>query len=102
MSPQVLRSWWHLNPHLWHTTRSHNFETDTELVNQTLMQETNSRIVIDKLLRESDWVLFGDDGVVNVDTELTNDSGRADYVLKDASDFPLCVIEAIKQVKFLR
>jgi type I restriction enzyme R subunit len=62
------------------------------------MQETNSRIVIDKLLRESDWVLFGDDGIVNVDTELTNDSGRADYVLKDSSDFPLCVIEAKKQL----
>ena len=62
------------------------------------MQETNSRIVIDRLLRESDWVLFGDDGVVNVDTELTNDSGRADYVLKDSSDFPLCVIEAKKQL----
>mgnify|MGYP001390132267 CR=1 FL=1 len=47
------------------------------------MTETNSRIIIDKLLRESDWVLSGDEGDVNVETELRNDAGFADYVLKD-------------------
>jgi hypothetical protein len=31
------------------------------------MKEPNSRIIIDKLLRESDWILYGDEGVVNVD-----------------------------------
>ena len=36
------------------------------------MSEANARIIIDKLLRESDWVLSGDDGVVNVDTEIQN------------------------------
>ena len=56
------------------------------------MSEANARIIIDKLLRDSDWVLSGDDGIVNVDTELQNASGFADYVLKDSSDFPLCVI----------
>lgn len=60
------------------------------------MSEANARIIIDKLLRDSDWVLSGDDGIVNVDTELQNASGFADYVLKDSSDFPLCVIEAKK------
>ena len=60
------------------------------------MSEANARIIIDKLLRDSDWVLSGDDGTVNVDTELQNTSGFADYVLKDSSDFPLCVIEAKK------
>lgn len=55
------------------------------------MSEANARIIIDKLLRDSDWVLSGDDGIVNVDTELQNASGFADYVLKDSSDFPLCV-----------
>jgi len=58
------------------------------------MSEANSRIIIDRLLRESSWVLFGDEGVVNVDTEMSNRSGRADYVLKDIADFPLCVLEA--------
>ena len=62
------------------------------------MSEANARIVIDKLLRESDWILAGDDGVVNVDTEMQNNAGFADYVLKDSSDFPLCVIEAKKEL----
>ena len=61
------------------------------------MSEANARIIIDKLLRESDWVLSGDDGVVNVDTEMQNQAGFADYVLKDSSDFPLCIIEAKKE-----
>ena len=35
------------------------------------MSEANARIIIDKLLRESDWILAGDDGVVNVETEMS-------------------------------
>ena len=62
------------------------------------MPETNARINIDRLLRESDWILPGDEGVENVDTEVQNQSGFADYVLKDSSDFPLCVIEAKKEL----
>jgi type I restriction enzyme R subunit len=62
------------------------------------MVETNARICIDALLRGSDWVLPGDDGVVNVDTEMQNQAGFADYVLKDSSDFPLCIIEAKKEL----
>ncbi len=62
------------------------------------MSEANARIIIDKLLRESDWVLSGDDDVVNVETEMQNQSGFADYVLKDRSDFPLCIIEAKKEL----
>jgi len=58
------------------------------------VNEPNARIVIDKLLRESDWILYGDDGVMNVDTELPNQKGKADYVLKDSSDFPIGIIEA--------
>ena len=41
------------------------------------MKEPNSRIIIDKLLRESDWILYGDEGVVNVDTEMQNEAGFA-------------------------
>ena len=62
------------------------------------MSEANARIIIDRLLRESDWVLSGDDGLVNVDTEMQNQAGFADYVLKDSSDFPLCIIEAKKEL----
>ena len=62
------------------------------------MSEANARIIIDRLLRESDWVLSGDDGVVNVNTEMQNQAGFADYVLKDSSDFPLCIIEAKKEL----
>ena len=62
------------------------------------MTEANARIIIDRLLRESDWVLSGDGGVVNVDTEMQNQAGFADYVLKDSSDFPLCIIEAKKEL----
>ena len=62
------------------------------------MSEANARIIIDRLLRESDWVLSGDDGVVNVDPEMQNHAGFADYVLKDSSDFPLCIIEAKKEL----
>ena len=40
------------------------------------MTEANSRIIIDKLLREFDWVLSGDDGMVNVDTEMQNQDMR--------------------------
>lgn len=62
------------------------------------MSEANSRIIIDRLLRESGWVLSGDTGVVNVETETHTRSGFADYVLKDRSDFPLCIIEAKKEL----
>ena len=62
------------------------------------MSEANARIIIDKLLRGSDWILSGDDGVVNVDTEMQNEAGFADYVIKDSSDFPICVIEAKKEL----
>ena len=36
--------------------------------------------------------------MVNVDTEMQNQAGFADYVLKDSSDFPLCIIEAKKEL----
>jgi type I restriction enzyme, R subunit len=62
------------------------------------MSEANARIIIDKLLRESDWILAGDDGIVNVHTEMQNQAGFADYVLKDKSDYPLCIIEAKKEL----
>ena len=58
------------------------------------MTEADSRIIIDKLLRESDWILPGDQGRINVKAEKTNKSGRADYVLFDSANFPLCIIEA--------
>lgn len=64
------------------------------------MSETDARAVIDRLLREAGWVLPGDDGVVNVVRESCTAPGtgfRADYILKDTSASPLCVIEAKKE-----
>lgn len=62
------------------------------------MTEANARIKINKLLEESDWILPGDKGIVNVDTEMQNEAGFADYVLKDSNDFPICIIEAKKEL----
>ena len=62
------------------------------------MKESNVRIIINELLKKSDWILPGTEGDVNVDTELKNQSGYADYILKDKSDFPLCIIEAKKEM----
>ena len=63
------------------------------------MTEADSRIIIDKLLREAEWILPGDQGNINVKTEKTNKSGRADYVLFDSANFPLCIIEAKRELK---
>lgn len=61
--------------------------------------EASARIIIDKLLRESRWVLPGDDGRVNVETETRNDSGFADYTLLDSKGSYLCIIEAKRELK---
>ena len=61
--------------------------------------EASARIIIDKLLRESGWVLPGDDGEVNVETETRNDSGFADYTLLDSKGSYLCIIEAKRELK---
>ena len=61
--------------------------------------EASARIIIDKLLRESGWVLPGDDGKVNVETETRNDSGFADYTLLDSKGSYLCIIEAKRELK---
>ena len=51
------------------------------------------------MLRESEWILFGDEGKMNVDTETPNDSGAADYILLSTNDYPLCVLEAKRKDK---
>ena len=38
------------------------------------MNESNVRIIINDLLKKSEWILPGSDGVVNVDTEVQNQS----------------------------
>lgn len=62
------------------------------------MKESTARILIDKLLRESDWILPGDSGRINVETELLNKAGIADYTLKNSAGFPICVIEAKREI----
>ena len=61
--------------------------------------EPDARIIIDKLLREADWVMPGEDQPPNVTTEIKNDAGEADYVLLDSKGFPLCAIEAKRSAK---
>ena len=62
------------------------------------MSESNARFAINNLLKEAGWILPGGETNPNVDTEVKNDAGVADYVLKDSADFPICVIEAKKDL----
>jgi type I restriction enzyme, R subunit len=62
------------------------------------MLESNSRIVINRLLKESGWLLYGDNEKPSVNTEVKVSSGFADYVLYDSKDFPIAVIEAKKEL----
>ena len=59
-------------------------------------KETNARIIIDKMLLDSSWKLPGyvDGKNVNVETEVNNEFGRADYILLSSGDKYLCTVEA--------
>ena len=46
-----------------------------------MSKEPDARIIIDKFLRESDWIMPGEEQPANVLTEVPNDAGEADYVL---------------------
>ena len=61
--------------------------------------EADARIIIDKFLRGSGWVMPGETEAPNVKTEIKNDSGDADYILLDSKGFPLCTIEAKRESK---
>lgn len=64
------------------------------------MNEANARFLINKLLTDAGWRLVDDErGRANVRPEMRNEGGVADYVLKDKSDFPLCVLEAKEELK---
>jgi type I restriction enzyme R subunit len=56
-------------------------------------QETDARIVIDRLLREAGWDI---ENKAEVSTEEPSLDGRADYLLKNSRTQPLAVIEAKK------
>jgi len=64
-------------------------------------KETNSRIIIDKMLLEAGWKLPGwhKDEEINVETEIVNKHGEADYVLLNSKRFPLCTVEAKNKLK---
>ncbi|MGQ0601440.1 MAG: DEAD/DEAH box helicase family protein [Anaerolineales bacterium] len=53
--------------------------------------ETDARIIIDRLLREADWEI---EDKAQVSTEEAAADGRADYVLKDTRARPLAILEA--------
>ena len=59
-------------------------------------KETNARIIIDKMLLEAEWKLPGwnSDEEINVETEMGNNSGDADYVLLSSKENHLCTVEA--------
>ena len=56
-------------------------------------QESDARIVIDRLLRQAGWDI---EDKAQVSTEESAADGRADYLLKDTRGRPLAVIEAKK------
>jgi len=58
---------------------------------QKNLQESDSRIIIDRKLREANWDIEDKDQVL---TEQTTIKGRADYLLKDKRGRPLAIIEA--------
>ena len=62
------------------------------------MGEGNARIMINKLLSDAGWKLPDIDRSANVQTEVQNSAGFADYVLFDDDHFPICVIEAKKEL----
>lgn len=55
------------------------------------LQESDSRIIIDRKLREAGWDIEDKN---QVSTEQTTLNGRADYLLKDRRGRPLAIIEA--------
>jgi type I site-specific restriction endonuclease len=56
-----------------------------------MSNETDARIIIDRLLRDAEWDI---EDKAQVSTEEATADGRADYVLKDSRNRPLAVIEA--------
>ena len=61
--------------------------------------EPDARIIIDKLLRESGWIMPGESEQANVLTEIKNNAGEADYVLLDSKGYYLCAVEAKRSSK---
>ena len=59
-------------------------------------KETNARIIIDKMLREAGWQLpgYAEEKDINVETEIVNDFGEADYVLLSSKENHICTVEA--------
>ena len=53
-------------------------------------QETDARLIVDRLLREAGWDI---EDKAQVSTEESAAGGRADYVLKDSRSRPLAAIE---------
>lgn len=56
-----------------------------------MSRETDSRIIIDRLLREAEWNI---ENKSQVSTEEPAADGRADYLLKDSRTRPLAIVEA--------
>lgn len=64
--------------------------TARETAAPTHANETDARIVVDRLLREAGWDI---EDKSQVSTEESSKDGRADYVLKDQRSRPLAILE---------
>jgi len=56
-----------------------------------MSKETDARIIIDRLLRETGWDI---ENKSQVSTEEPAADGRAEYLLKDSRTRPLAIVEA--------
>ncbi len=64
---------------------------EEKLVSGSILRESDTRIIIDRKLREAGWDIEDKNQVT---TEESTKTGRADYLLKDRRGRPLAVIEA--------
>lgn len=65
------------------------------------MSEADACMIIVRMLQDSKWNTPGEKGTVNVKGEVSHDQGlrRADFVLYDKDNVPLCVVEAKHESK---
>ena len=65
------------------------------------MSEADACMIIVRMLQDSKWNTPGGEGTINVNGEVSHDGGlkRADYVLYDKDNAPLCVLEAKNESK---
>jgi predicted type IV restriction endonuclease len=69
----------------WSTYTTNSASLSSRSGERALPNETDSRIIINRLLRDADW---DSEDKAQVSTEEVAADGRADYVLKDSRRWP--------------